>query len=164
MNETDESYNCDDQRFLASQEVLVLNSWNGWKPAVLADSGQNLGCFERDAETEAFWSCSISWENQMYIYGGHSERRQISRLEKLKLKRVGHLLFDHQNGACSAMGNDYIFLCFSFTDNDENKCRQAESPRGQFTEIPLATRNHLWAPTAASDSKLNSKYCSRFDH
>ena len=39
------------------------------------------------------WSCSINWKNQLYIFGGATERRQISRLSGQKLERVGDLPF-----------------------------------------------------------------------
>ena len=54
-----------------------------WKPAILitqAGEKRELSCFEKDFITEAQWSCSISWENQLYVFGGASETRQISRL------------------------------------------------------------------------------------
>ena len=95
--------------------VLVLNSRNGWKQAVLIDTKGNndeLTCFERDPRTEAYNSCSINWQNQVIIFGGDKEKRQISRLDGLKLKRIGSLDFNHNKGACSVM-NEKIHLCFS---------------------------------------------------
>ena len=110
------------------QSVLVLNSKNtrkelengtfdcpAFKPAVMIDSAGNTQestCFKHDCHTEAYASCSISWKNEMIIFGGYTERRQISRLEDFKLKRIGSLNFDFFFGACSAMNNEFIYLCF----------------------------------------------------
>ena len=51
-------------------------------------------CFERDKNTEAFYSCSIQWKNKLHIFGGLNEKRQISRLTGHKLERVGSLAFE----------------------------------------------------------------------
>ena len=52
---------------------------------------EELTCFERDSDTEAFYSCFINWKNQLFIFGGQTNKRQISRLTGHRLKRVGHL-------------------------------------------------------------------------
>ena len=113
-DEVDDQEDVDDDVNVREKSVLVLNSKFGWNPAILIDSNGNkeeLTCFERDSETEASGSCSINWHNQMIIFGGHNEQRQISRLDDYKLKRIGSLDFDHENGACSVM-NGEIYLCF----------------------------------------------------
>ena len=91
---------------MKNQTILVLNSENGWKPAMLINSAgeqKELACFDRDATTEAEFSCSVNWNNEFFIFGGKNEKRQISRLTGHKLKRIGDLTFDHYFGACSVM-------------------------------------------------------------
>ena len=105
-----------------NSSVLVLNSnWDrSWKPAILINSNGNneeLSCFERDSNTEARGCCSVNWHNQMVIFGGRSEKQQISRLDGFKLKRIGSLKFDHSYGACSIMNNE-IYLCFDYWSGD----------------------------------------------
>ena len=49
----------------------------------------------------------------MIVFGGWYEERQISRLDGFKLKRIGSLDFDHEDGACSVMHGE-IYLCFDW--------------------------------------------------
>ena len=88
-------------------DVLVLHSKvMFWKPAVLIKSGiehQTLSCFTADASTEADYSCAITWHNKLHLFGGNLEMQQISRLDDVKLKRIGSLSFDHRLGACTIM-------------------------------------------------------------
>ena len=79
-----------------NKKILVLNSQYGWKPAMLINSAgeqKKLTCFERDGDTEAYYSCSITWKNQFHVFGGYSYFRQISRLNGYKLERIGSLDF-----------------------------------------------------------------------
>ena len=140
------------------QTFVVLNSIDGWKPAMLVTSGgeqQELTCFDRDDATEADISCSVNWQNQLFIFGGRNETRQISRLSGYKLERVGNLLFDHWAGSCSVMGNEHIFLCFPWATNDVgNRCRLSNGPLEQFSEVALSTHRHRYTQTSCSDSKF----------
>ena len=64
----------------SKRTVLVLNGVSEmgyWEPAMLIDSSERkeeLGCFSPDDNTEAFHSCSLVWNNQLYIYGGENNR------------------------------------------------------------------------------------------
>ena len=107
-------------KILLSYRTLIRESarerltGSDFRSAILIDSAgnqQELWCFQHDFNTEARGSCSINWENQMIVFGGFDERRQISRLDGVRLNRIGTLAFDHNNGACSVMNNQ-IFLCF----------------------------------------------------
>ena len=152
----------------------MLNSFNGWKPTVLVDlSGQQqtLVCFEaNDQLTSAWLSCSISWRNQLHVFGGaisENKARQISRLDGTKLANIGSLLFDHQLGACSTIG-ETIYLCFNsmaewnyytskemLAKKEFQKCRRASSPTGTYAEISLSKEHHMFTRTTSSDSKLD---------
>ena len=117
---------------------------------------EKLTCFHRDNTTEAHQSCSLSWKNQLFIFGGNKERRQISRLTGHKLERVGDLTFPLYEGACSVMANQFIFLCFHY--HDSKKCRRSAGPLEQFSLVPsFSTYDHRWIPTSCSDSKLYSQ-------
>ena len=135
--------------------ILVLNSFGGWKPAMLLNSEgeqKELACFERDDTTEAYNSCSINWNNQLFIFGGISDKRQISRLTGHKLEKVGTLDFVHYFGACSVMNNRFIYLCFNFADG--NRCRRSTGPLEQFIQVSLSSYAHAATQTSCSDSKL----------
>ena len=37
----------------------------------------------------------------MIVFGGDSQKRQISEIDNCALKRIGDLSFDHDSGACT---------------------------------------------------------------
>ena len=142
--------------------LLVLSSYDGspkvirWKPAMLINSAgeqKTLTCFGRDIKTEAEFSCSLNWQNQLFIFGGNTEKRQISTLIGYKLKRVGDLAFDLRFGACSVMNNHYIYLCFNYVTNDRRRCRRSTGPLKTFSEVALSTHIHNRIKISCSDSK-----------
>ena len=121
----------------------------------LGGEQEELTCFERDNTTQAYYSCSINWNNQLIIYGGNTDRRQISRLTGHKLEIIGSLDFDHRLGACSVVANKIIYLCFNYGDpKDFNRCRRSTGPLEQFSNVKLSTYDHSMIQTSSSDSKL----------
>ena len=137
-----------------SGKVLILGGHPSWRPALLINSNgeqEELGCFQPDSNTQAIWACSVEWQNQMYIFGGSVERRQISKLFGHKVERLGSLTFDYRNGGCSAMNNQYIFLCFSH--GDYRRCRRSIGPLNIFSEVALSNHNHQATKTSCTDSK-----------
>ena len=135
--------------------VLGLNSYDGWKPAMLINSAgeqKKLRCFERDYGTDANHACSINWRNRFYVFGGQDVSRQISRLNGYTLERVGSLPFDHNLGSCSVMSNQFIFLCFGGSD-DYKRCRRSTDPLEIFHEIALSYFDHRGIQTSCSDSE-----------
>ena len=137
-------------------KVLILAGTTNWEPAMLINSNgeqEQLGCFQHDSNTQAYWACSVQWQNQMYIFGGSvsTTKRQISRLFGYKVERVGSLSFDYSNGGCSAMNNQYIFLCFS--NGDYRRCRRSTGPMNIFSEVALSNHNHQATKTSCTNSK-----------
>ena len=115
---------------------------------------EELSCFERDEATEAVKSCSINWQNQWYVFGGESNKRQISKLHGHKLERLGSLAFDYEFGGCSVMNNEFIFLCFNYAnENDYKRCRRSSGPLETFSEVELSNHEHRATQTSCSDSK-----------
>ena len=56
--------------------------------------------------TESHYSCSLTWENEMYMFGGKNQMRQISKLSGCGLTTEGTLSFNFNFGACaSTIGN-----------------------------------------------------------
>ena len=119
----------------------------------LAGGQEELTCFEREGATEASGSCSINWQNELFIFGGAVEKRQITKLSGQKLKRVGELDFDLKFGACSVMGNE-LFLCFNYVPADTRRCRRSTGPLDQFSEVALSTHGHRFIQISCSDSKF----------
>ena len=139
--------------------VLVLHSIdiNKWSPAVLINSTGNqvdFNCFRRDSDAQASRACSITWRDEMYVFGAYfaGESKQISRLDGYTLSVVGNLAFNHFNGACSVMNEKFIFLCFSMWDQS-SECRRATDPLGNFIKVAKPEMSHLEARTSASNSK-----------
>ena len=63
------------------------------------------------ADTEVDGSCSLMWQNEAYIFGGLSEKRQISKVGGCSLTRIGSLPFTFANGACT-VNQGTMYLCF----------------------------------------------------
>ena len=65
------------------QTALVLNSYYGPNVPVIIDAN---GRFDSDLvtefgdETQAHGSCSLTYRNRFYIFGGQFEKRQISEV------------------------------------------------------------------------------------
>ena len=115
---------------------------------------KELACFERDDKTEAVGSCSVNWNNQLFIFGGQTKTKQISRLTGHKLQRVGSLDVEHRFQACSVMANSFIYLCFNGANSNDNKrCRRSAGPLNQFSEVALSSYTHMDIRTSSSDSK-----------
>ena len=136
---------------------MVFNARYGWKPTLLINSvgeQEELSCFERDSNTDAWYSCSINWENQLHVFGGWNQKRQISRLNGYKFERIGTLPFNHYAGGCGLTHNSFIYLCFNeYGSSDYQRCRRSTGPLDNFTEIPLANYEHRQVTTSSSESK-----------
>ena len=117
---------------------------------------KELSWFERDNDTEAFNSCSINWKNQLHIFGGYKEKRQISRLSGYRLERIGSLAFDHYMGACSVMANKFIFLCFSFHSHEQ--CWRSTGPLETFSAVALSNHKHSYTQISCSESKSSCQF------
>ena len=59
---------------------------------------------------------STVWHNGFYVFGGNSNKRQISQVAGTKLTLIGTLSFDHYYGTCDVVGNDKVYLCFDLYD------------------------------------------------
>ena len=156
-------------RNCTNHSVLALNTnlehgapRNIW--AIVVDSnGQktDLPCFKKEEHTEAYQSCSVSWKNQMIVFGGAIEARQISRVDGQRLTRIGHLNFDFRWGARTVISQKYIILCFSVqAENthhlEHHQCRRTTQLNLEFTKTSPSKYEHTKTATSASKSKLNS--------
>ena len=107
-------------------------------------------------ETEFYDSCSVTYRNRFYVFGGYNNMQQISEVTECELRRIGTLGFDHNDGACSNVDDREIYLCFHRYDTSQ--CRSAVDPLGMFTKIAPSTYYHKFARTAASPSKFQVTY------
>ena len=88
-----------------NSSVLVLNTFAPNNTALLVNvntaNASPLLSFALDTDTEVFASCSITFQNRFYVFGGATETRQVSQVAQCRLKQIGKLDFDFQNGACT---------------------------------------------------------------
>ena len=93
-------------------------------------------------------SCGVTHKNVHYIFGGKKNKRQVLQLDECKIKPGNTVLgFDHENGGCST-SNGVIYLCFDL--NYSKRCRKAESPEKEWSELTLSTFDHRLTSIATS--------------
>lgn len=133
--------------------VLILNTAEPTNKAILTDtaSGSVINVtFAFGNGTEAYRSCSITWHNEMYVFGGSNYSRQISMIKKCALERIGQLNFEHYSAACSSSDN-HVYLCFNgHSHSDGTKCRVADNPLGNFIDMPESSFDHRWTRIASN--------------
>ena len=106
------------------------------------------GCFEKDELSKSPNFCAVTWKTEMYLYGNG----RIARVHGYKLSILDKKLnFNYHRGACSAMNDEFIFLCFNAM---EKTCRRATDPVGDFTKVLVSNKYHQEIPISASESKL----------
>ena len=137
--------------------VLILNTQRfAPTPPVITDSA---GRDEKDFDfsmgenTQVWGSCSMTFKNQHFVFGGETETKQISQIIGCSLTRVSTLSFDHIRAACTNVDNNKIYLCFNDGSGDYKKCLVSSSPTGQYTEVQESTHEHRHATIASNNSK-----------
>ena len=135
------------------EQAVILNGSGYFNKSV---------CFTFDSGALADHSCSLTFKNQFYVFGGISEYGQQSQLSILKgtqLKRIGNLEFDFDYGACANADNRRIYLCFHSpydpNEIEEKTCRFATDPKKEFKSVGLAKYRH--ATTRVASSKCKQK-------
>ena len=137
-------------------QVLILNTFNPANVPIITNSSgleDRLFRFELENTTQIYRSCSITWQNRHYVFGGSMHRTQISQIVGCQLKKIGDLSFDHNNGRCANDQDEKLYLCFNSNTNDYQKCRIGTSPTGQFVEITSSYAEHYLGGLAAGQSK-----------
>ena len=115
----------------------------------------------QNENTSTYGACSITWRNELYVFGGHGEfRRQVSKLDGCTLTRIKSLDFDHDFGACANSNDDLVYLCFNNAPNDYGRCRFASDPTNTFRDTNTTFSDHRLTQIASSrtlDSTTGSK-------
>ena len=146
--------------------VLVLNTKSRTNPPVLIKSDghydTNTFYFRYGKNTTAYYSSSITFKNEFYIFGGNGgQARQISKLVGTEVLRVGTLAFDHYYATSGNIADEIIYLCFHHiteglpgTGSRELRlCRYATEPIGEYSESPLSNHDHKATRIGCSPSK-----------
>merc|ERR1712106_85099 len=141
---------------LQATEVLVLSTSIIAVPIITNAAGRQDTDFDFvfGEGTEVDYSCSMTWQNELYIFGGYFKKRQISKLIGCELTKIGELEFDHYGGACANVADTKLYLCFNLGSGDYNKCRVALSPTGIFEEINRSNFDHHYTRIAASGDEI----------
>ena len=137
-----------------NSSVLILSTYQSINTPLIANLN---GTFERntlfkiDENANVHDSCSLLFNGEFYVFGSWENPRQIAKVNKCSLKRVGILSFDLNSGGCTNMLNQ-IFLCFDWYA-DGKTCFNGSSPLGGFKEITKTTNEHRLTRLASSECK-----------
>ena len=149
------------QHYVCQKTVLILNTDRLINVPVLTNSAALVDKdfnFEIDEKAEVYRSCSLTWENELYVFGGESKTTQISKVTSCRLEPVtgATLNFDHKEGDCVSVAGKKVVLCFGKSGNNEitKKCRWASSPTGTFSDVESSQYNHRWTRIATDDGEF----------
>ena len=87
-----------------------------WKTILRTNNG-----IDRSISGYVLDGCTIIWENEVFMFGGPTNRLQILAFRNCTFEPVAMLNFEFDSGACHA--NKFVYLCFDKTDS--TKCRYA---------------------------------------
>ena len=153
-------YNCPN---FNQTDILILSTLlNPREPIITNAAGldkRNFS-FEFEPDTQVYYGCSLTWKNELFILGGGSELRQISKVEKCSLQRIGSLqqtnglpLFS-QTGSCVNINNEKIYICFVVNNSPE--CFKAASPTDRYDLVTAQSHyDHSTTRIAASQGNIN---------
>ena len=132
---------------------MAINTYGGNKRVYSIDprGGYSLLNFEFGKETEVDLSCSIQWQNYLYVFGGFTKRRQVSMVNGSRLEQKATLDFNFHDGGCTVLNQSAIVLCFDRFDT--KVCHQSNNPLGSFTKLPKSNYHHRFTRIASFDGK-----------
>ena len=138
----------------ANKSILVLSTYKPENvPIVIQPDGAVLDDidFSYGTFSEAYHSCSLTYQNRMLIFGGHDHKRQISEIIECGIYRVGDLKFDFTYGACT-VANNKISLCFD--SSKPRDCYESEGDLDRFKPISKSNFAHMRTRIAASAESI----------
>ena len=110
-----------------------------------------------EPQAEVWESCSLTFKDKMYVFGGTLEGYQISEVRNCKgIQRIGDLKFGFNNGACTVIREKTIMLCFDLRNEEGKVCRVAKSPTGQFDKIKLSNFDHYSSQIASNKGEFTN--------
>lgn len=139
--------------------VLIMNTKLDINVPMITDLGGDLAVhanFTYGAKTEVYESCLVVFNGIAYIFGGSSQRRQVSRVDNCQLTNVASLNFEFKSGACAST-KDTIYLCFR--SENWKSCRKGSDPSsGFFVSMAESNFTHKYIRIAASPGEAQSYY------
>ena len=97
-------------------DVLILNTREPVNIPLVTNAAGDVDrdiYFSIDNDAEVYESCSLVWQNELYVYGGYSKKRQISKVNACVLEKIGELTFNHNKGDCINVADERIYICFN---------------------------------------------------
>ena len=156
---------------ITNTSILVLNDFSEKNIPVITDSTGKVEYAGRDFNfhsgfrTEVKFSCSVTFRGEFYVFGGdhihnYQQMRQILKVTDCSIEKVGKLRFDFRYGACAAVNEESIYLCFSDRDgNSRKQCYVGTDPVGPFSKTNQSQFSHDLTRIAASEgSYFNLNY------
>ena len=143
--------------YFYSSEVLILSTYKPESVPVLTNAAGRDDKdfnFEIDEEAEVNYSCSLTWQNELYVFGGLKKRTQISKVQSCRLEPIGDLKFEHLYGDCVNVAGKKVVLCFNNRSSEWKKCRMASSPTGRFREMAPSQYEHGVTRIATNDGEF----------
>ena len=122
------------------------------------DGRSSRANFRYGENTEVYKSCLVIFNGIAYIFGGSTQKRQISRVENCQLNRVASLDFDFKNGACASTTAGTIYLCFRDKTSGKS-CHIGNDPMGSFDEtIAKSNFEHFYIRLGVGPGESSNAY------
>ena len=152
---------------ITNTSILILNDFYEKNIPVITDStgkaeyaGRDFN-FHSGFRTEVSNSCSVAFRGEFYVFGGdwngHNEQhmKQILKVTDCSLEKIGKLRFKFRYGACAAVNEESIYLCFSDRGGETKQCYVGADPVGSFSEINQSQFNHDYTRVAAGEGNYS---------
>ena len=153
------------ETYTSLSDVLILSTNTPDTVPVITNSNGRSDknfFFMFDEGTEVLAACSLTWRGEHYVFGGELNKNQISRISDCQLKSVGQIQFPLWHGSCTNVADQFIYLCFSDTAGDGQRCRKSSNPTGQYQEVRSSVYEHRSILIASNTCKivlLNASRC-----
>ena len=143
---------------MAGTWILVSNTKEPCNvPMIIDGKGRSKEtAFAYGPETQAYSSCSIIWNGQMFLFGGYPNYRTISVVDGCQLRKKGELSFKMNSGTCAQRDNVEIFICFEVWNDKSTwkNCHHSTGPLEAFSKLPSSTYEHRETNIAVNSGKL----------
>lgn len=117
--------------------------------------------FEMGAATNVDQSCSLVFQDKMYVLGSEDEKYQIAEVTDCGLKRIGDLSFRFVSGSCANMYDQFIVMCFDLYD--QKQCRKWDLQ--EFSYMPTAGSERVHSNIVHyKDQVLATGGCEKLDN
>ena len=124
--------------------LLMLGSYSSSPaPRLIGPDGELSTTFSLNGQ-EVWASCPVTHQNQQYLFGGYTNKKQVLQLDNCELNPIGNIPFNFYSGGGVSLGG-LIILCFNMLSSapEYKLCRSAVSAiGGTWTELELSTYEH----------------------